>query len=68
MQADVAAEWGEWDVEGDDFGGFMVRHRHWDGLMLALYYPHPNRPWAECSICGATLDMDDTAGRQSVGR
>ena len=59
MQAAVAREWSEWLVESDDFGGHMVRHRHWDGQMLAFVYSDHKTPWAECSDCGATLTMAD---------
>jgi hypothetical protein len=60
MQLDVAAEWGDWDVDGNDFGGHIVRHRHWDGLKLAYVYPDSKDQWAECSDCGATITMRDS--------
>ena len=62
MQVDVAVDW---DVEGNDFGGHIVRHRHWDGPVLAFVYPDRDGEWAECSVCGAVLDLGNPG--QSVG-
>jgi hypothetical protein len=55
MKVDVA---GDWDVEGNDFGGHIVRHRHWDGEAMAFVYPDRDGEWAECSMCGATLTLE----------
>jgi hypothetical protein len=63
MKVDVA---GEWDVEGNDFGGHIVRHRHWGGPVIAFVYLDPDGDWAECSVCGATLDLQ--MREQPVGR
>ncbi len=32
MKVDVN---GDWDVDGNDFGGFVAHHRHWDGTAIA---------------------------------
>jgi hypothetical protein len=47
----------DWQVELDDFGGRMVRHRHPDLTAIAYVYGNPDRVWAECSMCGSELDL-----------
>jgi hypothetical protein len=47
----------DWEIEQDDFGGRIARHRHLDMRAVAYVYSTANRTWAECSICGATLDL-----------
>ena len=57
-KADAA---GDWVVEGDDHGGRVVRHRHWDVEAVAYLYSNPDEVWAECTMCGATLALGDPA-------
>ena len=51
----VAAD--AWQVEEDDFGGRLVRHRHADVSAIAYVYSTADRAWAECSTCGAELGL-----------
>lgn len=56
MKVDLA---GDWDVEADDFGGRIVRHRHWDDMVPAYVYSSADQLWAECAMCGASLGLGD---------
>jgi len=47
-----------WDVEAADFGGKVVRHRHGDVTAVAYVYMRPDRVWAECTLCGADLQLE----------
>ena len=47
-----------WDVEPADFGGKIVRHRHGDATAVAYVYSNPDRVWAECTMCGADLQLE----------
>lgn len=47
----------DWEVDEDDFGGRIVRHRHHDVSAVAYVYSNPDRAWAECSMCGAELRL-----------
>jgi hypothetical protein len=47
----------DWEVELDDFGGRMVRHRHGDVTAVAYVYSNPERAWAECTMCQAELGL-----------
>ena len=47
-----------WDVEAADFGGQVVRHRHGDVTAVAYIYSDPQRVWAECTMCGADLQLE----------
>jgi hypothetical protein len=55
----------DWLIEDNDFGGYLVRHRHWDGTAVAFVYSNPGRVWAECSICPADVDLA-SPGRPGV--
>lgn len=46
-----------WDVEADDFGGRVVRHRHGDLTAVAYVYSNPDRVWAECTMCMDELEL-----------
>ena len=46
-----------WDIDEDDFGGRLVRHRHLEASAIAYVYNRPDRAWAECSMCGAELGL-----------
>jgi hypothetical protein len=46
-----------WDLEPDDFGGLVVRHQHGDLTAVAYLYSNPDRAWAECTMCGAEVDL-----------
>jgi hypothetical protein len=48
------------------FGGRLVRHRRWDGFVIAFPYPYLNGDWAECSLCGAAVTLQDPG--QVIGR
>jgi hypothetical protein len=47
-----------WDVEAADFGGKIVRHSHGDVTAVAYVYSSPDRVWAECTMCGADLQLE----------
>ena len=46
-----------WEVEPTDFGGQLVRHRHGDVSAVCYVYSNPDRVWAECTMCGAELEL-----------
>lgn len=57
-----------WEVDEDDFGGRIVRHRHADITATAYVFSNPDQVWAECSLCGAELGlvMGMTEGQPAV--
>ncbi|HEY8177584.1 MAG TPA: hypothetical protein VIH19_03205 [Candidatus Limnocylindria bacterium] len=47
-----------WELEPTDFGGQLVRHRHGGVLAVCYMYSNPDRAWAECTMCGAEVDLE----------
>ena len=47
----------DWEVA--DQLGQAPKHRHGDVSATAFLYSNPDEVWAECSMCGARLVLDD---------
>ncbi len=47
------------DWELADQLGQAPQHRHGDVSATAFLYSNPDEVWAECSMCGARLVLDD---------
>ena len=51
-----------WELEPTDYRQ-LARHRHGDVLAVCYLYSHPDRAWAECTLCGAVvLDLARNEG------
>ena len=53
----MSTEHPDWEV-AEGFGE-VPKHRHGDVSATAFLYSNPDEVWAECSMCGARLDLDD---------
>ena len=57
----------DWEVEEDGFGE-VPKHRHGDVTATAFLFSNPDEVWAECSMCGARLDLGSPNSLQQLGR
>jgi hypothetical protein len=56
----------DWEVVGDDFGE-VPKHRHGEVTATAFLFSNPDEVWAECSMCGARLNLGSTQALQKLG-
>ena len=56
----------DWHVEVTNYGVQVVTHRHGDVEATAFLYSNPDEVWAECTMCGARLDLDDPTTLQRL--
>ena len=56
----------DWEVEADDFGE-QPKHRHGDVSATAFLFSNPDEVWAECSMCGARLNLGAPKALQKLG-
>ena len=56
----------DWEVEEDGFGE-VPKHRHGDVTATAFLFSNPDEVWAECSMCGARLDLGSPKALQKLG-
>lgn len=58
----VTLDVARWEIEQDDYGGCLVRHRHDSWPAIAYVYADADpRAWALCSSCGARLELPSDA-------
>lgn len=65
MPQRVRPEDPDWEV-AEEFGQ-VPKHRHGDVSATAFLFSNPDEVWAECSMCGARLDLDNPMSLQKLG-
>jgi hypothetical protein len=56
----------DWEVEDHDFGE-VPKHRHGDVTATAFLFSNPDEVWAECSMCGARLNLGSPQALEQLG-